>query len=1015
MRIIRRVSAFIVILVLALSAKQMLAQGGCDGCDGIPTQTTLASSTNTVTYSTPLSLSANVSNGATGTVIFVDNYNATIGQASLANGVASIQIDSLHPGTHIITAQYQGFGGYAPSISSGATVTVTKATASITWAPLSPVFAGATLTTTQLSATSAIAGSFSYSPTMGTTLPVGVVNVSATFTPSDSEDYTTETIYNPLLVESNDVPQQTTLALSQNSGINASDTYVVADITVTSTSTFTDPALAVTTSTQTQVSSTPVAYRLEEGYEVDGTPILNLFPAAGTPMASVMSRISYSHGLVYITDVSGRLLTPLTPQTTNGLTPILGVLNSLNGGSLLSTIVVPDLQQTASALGASLTVNGNQGIIVKQTGLSTITSYVFVNTNQGWQIQNVSSSRATTTGSQITSLGFNNVTAADNPSNDASRIAAGHVMAHHTSSESQATLTLNTQSSPPCGDSCSGTVVTNNYGGTTNVLFQHGFLSSGSTWARMTNWLNEDFQFGNELVTSLAATSPLANQGANLESIISNAGGNNYILIGHSQGGLIARYAAQYFQGTGSGSGTPLVQAVITMDTPHQGAFLTLAGPAAIGNGITKLANNLFDDSGCATPQDAATCAIASLIGVGVTQVVGQLVDSVGALNDLTPGSNFLTQLNSQNETFSQAAILGNTDQPWLVTRVATSVTGIDPDAALGERDIADATEGVYVALNVVEGSYILAEIDWFDYCVFGDGAYDGDPYCDADFSGDIAFYAQIINDMDTINNYYNSLIAAPGDSSDGFVQLSSQAYPSSVALQYPINGADSHQASTRSPYDRSALDYILRTRYNVPAPPPCTYGITTTAVSVDSAGGTFSLPLSTGTGCSWSALSDSPWVTFPAESGVGAANVQFVVASWAGSVPRTATLTVGNGTASAVVYVTQSGTGASVCTYTVSVANAPPCNIFTDGGGSLTVQVTTQTGCAWSGASDSSWINTSATNGIGSGQAQVIVPAVTPPVTQSGNVLVMGTDISIGQDYVRPPSGLCYPGGPHQ
>jgi triacylglycerol esterase/lipase EstA (alpha/beta hydrolase family) len=85
----------------------------------------------------------------------------------------------------------------------------------------------------------------------------------------------------------------------------------------------------------------------------------------------------------------------------------------------------------------------------------------------------------------------------------------------------------------------------NYLGGPQNVVFQHGLLSGPSTWARMTTWLNQDFTFGNEILPKMDSTEGLAKQGQTLVGDINQVGGSGYILIGHSQGGLISRYAAQ--------------------------------------------------------------------------------------------------------------------------------------------------------------------------------------------------------------------------------------------------------------------------------------------------------------------------------------------------------------------------------------------------------------------------------------------------------------------------------------
>ncbi len=69
-----------------------------------------------------------------------------------------------------------------------------KITPVITWAAPAPVTVGAVLSSTQLDATTTVAGSFSYSPVAGTVLSAaGTTMLSTTFTPTDTTDYTTAT------------------------------------------------------------------------------------------------------------------------------------------------------------------------------------------------------------------------------------------------------------------------------------------------------------------------------------------------------------------------------------------------------------------------------------------------------------------------------------------------------------------------------------------------------------------------------------------------------------------------------------------------------------------------------------------------------------------------------------------------------------------------------------------------------------------------------------------------------
>jgi len=73
------------------------------------------------------------------------------------------------------------------------TLTVNKATPTITWATPNSIKSGTPLSATQLDATSKVAGTFTYSPAAGTVLAVGNHTLTATFTPTNSTDYTTGT------------------------------------------------------------------------------------------------------------------------------------------------------------------------------------------------------------------------------------------------------------------------------------------------------------------------------------------------------------------------------------------------------------------------------------------------------------------------------------------------------------------------------------------------------------------------------------------------------------------------------------------------------------------------------------------------------------------------------------------------------------------------------------------------------------------------------------------------------
>jgi hypothetical protein len=84
----------------------------------------------------------------------------------------------------------------ADYLSSTASVPLTVnqgATPEITWAIPAPITYGAALGATQLNASSSVAGSFKYSPAAGTVPKVGIQALSATFTPTNTTNYSTAT------------------------------------------------------------------------------------------------------------------------------------------------------------------------------------------------------------------------------------------------------------------------------------------------------------------------------------------------------------------------------------------------------------------------------------------------------------------------------------------------------------------------------------------------------------------------------------------------------------------------------------------------------------------------------------------------------------------------------------------------------------------------------------------------------------------------------------------------------
>lgn len=88
----------------------------------------------------------------------------------------------------VLTVNAAETANYEPATLS-VTIDVLKQKPVLTWAQPAPIVYRAALSSTQLNATSNVAGSFAYAPPAGTVLEAGTHTLSAHFTPSDTRNY----------------------------------------------------------------------------------------------------------------------------------------------------------------------------------------------------------------------------------------------------------------------------------------------------------------------------------------------------------------------------------------------------------------------------------------------------------------------------------------------------------------------------------------------------------------------------------------------------------------------------------------------------------------------------------------------------------------------------------------------------------------------------------------------------------------------------------------------------------
>jgi hypothetical protein len=168
-----------------------------------------------------------------------------------------------------------------------------------------------------------------------------------------------------------------------------------------------------------------------------------------------------------------------------------------------------------------------------------------------------------------------------------------------------------------------------------------------------------------------------------------------------------------------------------------------------------------------------------------------------------------------------------------------------------------------------------------------------------------------------------------------------------------------------------------------------CTYAIGTTSQSVPALGGTGSVGVTAGTGCTWTSTSNAGWITITSGgSGTGNGTANFTVAAHTGTTSRTGTLTIAGQTFT----VTQSPVS---CTYAIGSAS----QAVTSTGATRSVTVTAGTGCTWSSTSHVQWITiNSGGNGSGNGTVSFTVAQNTTTSSRTGTLTIAGQTHTVTQ-----------------
>jgi len=162
---------------------------------------------------------------------------------------------------------------------------------------------------------------------------------------------------------------------------------------------------------------------------------------------------------------------------------------------------------------------------------------------------------------------------------------------------------------------------------------------------------------------------------------------------------------------------------------------------------------------------------------------------------------------------------------------------------------------------------------------------------------------------------------------------------------------------------------------------PPCVFTLSPTSVTIPAGGGTGTITVTANDSeCGRTAMSSVEWISILYGSAAsGSGTIGYAVAANPSPAVRMGNITV----ADQIFTITQQA--APVCDYALSPSSATlPWN---GGAGSFAVAVAA--GCAWTAASDASWLAVSAGSGNGSGAVSYFAAPNPAPVARTGSIAV--------------------------
>jgi hypothetical protein len=309
---------------------------------------------------------------------------------TFAYSPAAVTVLAVGSQTLSVTFTPTNAANYTPSTATASvTLTVNKATPTITWVTPAAISYGTKLSGTQLDASSTVAGTFAYSPASGTVLGVGNNSLTATFTPTNTTDYTTATASVTLTVNKGTPAITWGAPKAITYGTALSATQLDATATVAGTFAYSPAAGTVLSAGQQTLNVTFTPTNTADYATATAKVTLTVNPAPSFTLSASPASLTVVQGASGKTTitVSGKNgftggVTLAASGLPSGVTAAFGT-NPATGTSVLTLTA----SSTAATGTATVTINGTSGSLTASTTVAltisctptTIVPYIYVN------------------------------------------------------------------------------------------------------------------------------------------------------------------------------------------------------------------------------------------------------------------------------------------------------------------------------------------------------------------------------------------------------------------------------------------------------------------------------------------------------------------------------------------------------------------------------------------------------------------------------------------------------------